>query len=496
MRRSSISLVAASALLLGACMCSGLPTTSAPTTTTTTTSTTTTTTLPPNPLDGVGYARGLDDSLYPELGNGGYDVEHYTIDLTWDPESTVMTALVTINALAVADLDELYVDFSGFEIEEINVSGTRAGYVRDDAELRITPVEPIANRERFIIEVLYSGKPESVASQAISIPLGWIGAPDGTQYVVSEPDGAHTWFPCNDHPLDKAAFTFRVTVPEPLTAAASGTFTDQITDLGSSTWVWESDEPMATYLATVVIGDYQIVEDPASTEVSGVLVRNVLPTDLADNPPQVLGRQGEILAFLSESFGPYPFDTSGIALVPELDGAMESQTLSLFDNDYASSPVRFKTVLVHELAHHWFGNAVSVGDWSDIWLNEGFATYAEWLWIEHEDGPAALESTVADAHAQMTDAGLPPPGDPPLDDLFNRSVYLTGALTLHALRAEIGDDAFFETLRAYYARYAGGHAVTEDFVAVAEEVSATNLTALFDAWLHGPTVPELPTLTP
>ncbi len=489
-------------VVLFAAGCSGggsAATTTSPAPTTTTASsitaapTTTTTPRFSSPLTGVGNDRGLGDSLYPDLGNAGYDVDRYTIDLTWDPDSASLSALVTIEAHAVAALEEISVDFSGFDVEEVTMGDAAVDYARDGSKLRVTPASPITTGEGFSVAVLYSGVPEPVSSPAISFPVGWSSADDGTRYVVAEPDAAHTWFPCNDHPLDKATFTFRLTVPEGLTAAANGVLTDRITDLGSATWVWEMDQPMPTYLATVVIGDLEIIEDPPSAEAAGVPVRNVLPADLAADPPSSLALQGEMLAFLTNLFGPYPFATSGIAVISGFDAALENSTLVLFGREFTDSPAFFETVLVHELAHQWFGDSVTVGDWGDIWLNEGFATYAEWLWVEQQQGPAALESTATGNHAQMVEAGLPPPGEPPADDLFNGSVYVSGALTLHALRLEVGDEAFFETLRTYYDRFAGGNVVTADFVAVAEEISGRDLGAFFDAWLHGPTLPDLPT---
>jgi aminopeptidase N len=250
---------------------------------------------------------------------------------------------------------------------------------------------------------------------------------------------------------------------------------------------------MASYLATVVIGAMEIVEDPVSTAEAGVRVRNVLPPDLATTPPAILATQGEMIAFLSEVFGPYPFEVYGIAVVDGFEAALENQTLSILGRDMTDFPQFFETVLVHELAHQWFGNSVTPADWGDIWLNEGFATYAEWLWVEHKRGDAALAATVQGSRNQISlSSQLPPPGNPPANDLFNGSVYVRGALVLHALRAEIGDDDFFETLTTYVAKYRDSNASTTDFINVAEAVSGVDLEDLFDRWLYGETVPELP----
>jgi aminopeptidase N len=438
---------------------------------------------------------GLGDSRYPGLGNGGYDVAHYTVDLTYDPQPNMLNALVTIEATATEALDAFSLDFIGFDITALEVNGTAATFDRAEDELIIQTPRTLAAGESFETRVAYSGTPQPIVSEAIPIELGWRIAVDGDAYVVAEPDAGRTWLPLNDHPSDKATYTFMITVPDPLIAAANGDLVEQITDLGWSTWVWESPDPMASYLATVVIGDLMIVEDPASSVAAGVKVRNVLPPDLADPLPTPLATQGEMITFLSELFGPYPFGTYGIAVVDGFESALENQTLSIFGRDLVGLPEFFETVLIHELAHQWFGNSVTPADWGDIWLNEGFATYAEWLWIERQRGTAALQATVEGERNRLALTDVPPPGNPPPDDLFNISVYNWGGLTLHALRLEVGDDAFFEIMRTYVAEHSGSVVRTADFIAIAETVAGTDLSRLFDAWLFSETIPDFPTDT-
>jgi aminopeptidase N len=500
MRRLPIALLL-TALLAAACSDSSgttettSPVTSAVAPTPATNATTTTTLAPTTSSTAQGTLTavpdGIGDSYYPELGNTGYDVEHYLLDLVFDPDSLTLTGLASITAAATSDLDTFNLDFIGFEIQELTVDGAPADFARSAEELTIRPQTPIPNGEDFDVAVLYSGTPGPLESAAISFGVGWNTSPSGQHYVVAEPDAARSWFPANDHPRDKATFTFRVTVPDPLVAAANGTLVERETDLGQATWVWEMPDPMAPYLATVVIGPYEIVEDTASTQLSGIRVRNVLPADLVAEPPPDLALQGEMIVFFEELFGPYPFDTYGIAVVDDFPAALENQTLSVFGR-----ALLFDLVLVHELAHQWFGDHVSPAQWEDIWLNEGFASYAEWLWIERQEGPAFLSVAIGDERQRFAEgfdtSGLRPPGEPPPDDLFSASVYRIGAMTLHALRLEIGNDAFFETLRTYVARFGGGTATTEDFIAVAEEVSGVDLDELFDAWLHGDTIPEFP----
>lgn len=492
MKHAPIRLVV---LALAAAACSGgggaTPTTTTAAVTTSAAPTTMTATTAATPRT-VAAPAGLGDSRYPELGNGGYDVAHYTIDLTYDPEADTISSLVTTTATATAPLPAFSFDFIGYEITDITVDGSEVGFERHGGKLTIIPPTPISQGQSFTVTIGYNGTPAGIESAALPFVIGWRTAPDGTTYVVAEPDGARSWIPVNDHPLDKATYTFRITVPDPLVAAANGSFVEEITDLGWSTWVWETTHPMASYLATVVIGDLEIVSDSAGTSRAGVPVRNVLPPGLAADPPAALLRQGEMIEFFSERFGPYPLEDYGVAVVDGFEAAIETQTLSIFGRFIVDSSGLLETVLVHELAHQWFGDSVSPTDWGDIWLSEGFATYAEWLWVEHEKGAAAYTATVTGNYRDMTRrADIPPPGSPPADDLFNAGVYIRGALVLHALRVEIGDDAFFTTLRTYATRYADGNAGTADFIAVAEETAGRQLDGLFNAWLYAKGLPDL-----
>ncbi|MCP3997700.1 MAG: M1 family metallopeptidase, partial [bacterium] len=350
----------------------------------------------------------------------------------------------------------------------------------------------IAPGVAFAATVAYNGTPTPVLSEALPFNVGWRTDPSGVSYVVGEPDGGHTWLPLNDHPSDKATYTFRITVPDPLIAAANGVLAETVTDLGWATWVWESEQPMASYLATVVIGDLDVEPDDASTTASGVRVRNVIPDDLSAASLERLALHGDMIRFFEHVFGPYPFDAYGLAVVDDFEGALENQTLSIFGRYMVDVPEFFEIVMVHELAHQWFGNSVTPADWGDIWLNEGFATYAEWLWLEDRYGENAMLATIQGERDRMTITDHSPPGNPPADDLFNSSVYIRGGLVLHALRTEVGDEAFFETLRQYADTYRYDVVTTNDFITLAESVSGQDLQDLFDRWLYGAEVPQLP----
>ncbi len=440
-------------------------------------------------------APGIGDDYYPSLGNGGYDVQHYRIDLAYEEDGSV-GAGVAIDAVATQNLSGFNLDFAGWSISGLQVDGTEVPFSRDGEELVITGVA-IADGDEFRVAINYSGTPAPYESAALPFPIGWFDGPNGEQFVAAEPDAAHSWFPCNDHPLDKATFTFAVRGPAGYGTAANGErVLNDGDDAGSASKdggvasQWEMTSPMATYLATVALGrGWQVVADPVSTEAAGIEVRNFLPADLSEDPPAALERTGEMIRTLEAAFGPYPFSRYGIAVVDGFPSALENQTLSLFGRQMVDAPF-FEYVLVHELAHQWFGDSVSLARWSDIWLNEGFATYAEMLWVEHLHGSAAYREEVANRTQAARIAGYGPPGTPPPDDLFNGSVYQRGGLLLAALRDEIGDDAFFTTLRVYSDRFADANATTQDFIALAEEVAGRDLGVFFDVWLYGDELPE------
>lgn len=458
------------------------------------------------PLPG---APDAGDSLYPGLGNGGFDVLDYALDLTIDPEARTIDGVATIQAQATQHLGAFNLDLIGFDVQRVLVNGLPATFTRNGRELTITPLTPTPEGDPFTVEVHYQGRPQPIADPSLGARIGFNFTSTGA-YVASEPDGAATWYPVNDHPSDKATYTFTLTVPEGLVAVANGVLLETATEDGWSTFVWRMDQPMASYLAMVSAGDYEIVEaDPAGD----VPLRNVFPSRYVEAGETVFAEQDEMLAFFADTFGPYPFDVYGALVIPQgLGFALETQTMSLFGlmslMEGLAGGGDTDEVIAHELAHSWFGDAISPADWSDIWLNEGFATYASWIWFEHQYGADALDEIVRENYGQFSGESLVEvgfsvedarmvvsrfgaPGDPPANDLFGMPVYIRGALLLHALRLALGDETFFEVMRAYVERYAYESVTTGDFIALAGEVSGRDLGAFFDAWLYDPLIPPI-----
>jgi aminopeptidase N len=449
-----------------------------------TSSTTSTTDAPP--VDGEPGAPGVGDPYYPGLGNGGFDVEHYTLDLTWLADEGVLEGVTTIDATATQDLSRFDLDLSGLEVRAVTVEGEAAATTRDERELVIDPATDIADGSDFTAIITYRGKPVPINEGTDIFELGW--QTDGREaFVVSEPSGAQTFFPVNDHPTDKATYTISVTAPEDQTVAANGLLvSENDTGHGTRSWTYEASDPMASYLVQIAIGDYELVD---AGEVGNVTIRHAFHRSLADEAAVTAETTAEMIDLLDDIYGPYPFEAYGLVAVAEdLGFALETQTLTIIGADIAAAGRGADQILVHELAHQWVGDAVSPATWKDIWLNEGFATYAEWLWLERTgQGSAADTARRFEGESELD----MPPGDPGPDELFSGTVYLRGGMTLQVLRERVGDDAFFEILRRWVVEHRDSTASTEDFIALSEEVSGQELDDLFEAWLYGPELPDL-----
>jgi aminopeptidase N len=438
------------------------------------------------PVEGTAGAAGVGDPYFPYLGNGGYDADHYTLDLTWRADEGELDGVTTIEATATQDLSSFNLDLAGMDVQAVTVEGEPAEVEHDGRELVVTPAAAIADGDDFTTVVTYRGAPVPVSDGTDLFDVGW--QTDGREaYVVSEPTGASTFFPVNDHPTDKATYTFRITAPEDQTVAANGLLvSDDDTGHGTRSWTYEATDPIASYLVQIAIGDFELVD---SGDVEGVTVRHVFHRSIADEARVTTERTADMIRFLDDVYGPFPFESYGVLAVDEdLGFALETQTLTIIGSDIAQQGRGADIILLHEMAHQWVGDVVSPATWKDIWLNEGFATYAEWLYTERTGGPSAADS--ARQYEGMTDLDLPP-GDPGSAELFSSTVYLRGGMTLQALREQVGDDDFFTILRTWIDEHRDETASTADFIALSERVSGEELDGLFQDWLYAPEAPTL-----
>jgi hypothetical protein len=640
-------------------------------------------------------APGIGDPYFPLDGNGGYDVRHYDLDVTYDPETDVLSGTATIRARATQNLSAFNLDFAGLNVRSVHVDGRPADWSRDGDELTVTPTRGLRDRTRFTTVIRYDGIPETLPDGS-----GFIHTDDGA-LVVGQPAVADTWFPVNDHPLDKASFTIVITAPTGLEAVSNGILRGTRERRGWTTWTWDAREPMAPYLSMMAIGEFDLrayrnsgirywdaldpdlfvpfaaprtgdqfalsqVGQPAykrlartisvpsegaqlsfwvardtepgwdfmfveahpvgsdtwttlpdvnghttqdtgsscpywlglhpflehyqtdngddtcspkgttgdwyaasgtsdgyeewvvdlsayagsdvevsisyvsdeSVQLSGVFVDDVVvsvgegstsfeedgdtldgwtfpgapegsppnPNDwivgtVEDVPATVgeiaegsLARQPEIIDFLSDIAGRYPFSAAGgVVDDAELGFALETQTRPIYATGFFSDSVSGNSVVVHELAHQWFGDSLAVEGWQHIWLNEGFATYMEWLWSERE-GLGTVQEQFDFWYGFFPEDDpfwSVVVGDPGPENLFAFAVYQRGAMTLHQLRLAIGDDDFFRLIRRWVRSYEGGNVATDDFIALAERVSGQQLDDLFETWLFTPSRPEL-----
>ncbi|MCG6495420.1 M1 family metallopeptidase [Kitasatospora sp. A2-31] len=434
-------------------------------------------------------AAGIGDAYYPNAGNGGYDVSHYDLRLKYQPATDELEGTATILATATQDLTRFNLDFV-LGVKEVLVNGRTAGFASTgEQELEITPARTLTRGSTVTVVVRYAGKPGEVKRGGYS---AWLRTPDGG-VAANEPEGSAWWFPSNDHPTDKATYDVSVLVPDGTQAISNGRLVGQSSKAGWTRYSWRETEPQATYLATLAIGRFDVRTD---TTPSGLPVITAYSKDLGDNDGAArasVERTGELVDWLSEYFGPYPFKSAG-GYVPNVPTgyALETQTRVFY------SPAQFArgsntSVVVHELAHQWYGDSVSVQRWSDIWLNEGFARYSQWLWSEHENEGTAQE--LADYVYSSYPAGdafwTVEPGDPGPDHQFAGAVYDRGAVAIQALRNAVGDEKFFRILKGWPAERRFGNATIQQFQAYAEQVSGKPLADLFQTWLFTPAKPAV-----
>ncbi|MEV1332929.1 M1 family metallopeptidase [Micromonospora costi] len=429
----------------------------------------------------------LGDPYVPGHGNGGYDVGHYTLDVRYDPATDRLTGRAQLTATATQGLSRFNLDLAGLTVDRVTVDGAAAEHRRAGGELVVTPPHGLARGARFTVDVAYGGVPAPVTDGALGAG-GFLHTDDGA-IALGQPDSAATWYPVNDHPSDKATYDIAVTVPDGLTALSNGVPGPRSDENGWTTWRWSERSPMASYLTTLVIGNYRV----ATGTHAGRPMVTAVPAGEPETGPAAtsLARTGEIADFLASRFGPYPFEAyGGIAVADDRIGyALETQSRPVYGPGFFMDGRPNPSVVAHELAHQWFGDSVSLTRWSDIWINEGFATYAEWLWDEHDGGRTAQRAF--EAQYATTDWSEPSV-DPGRDAMFGSAVYKRGALAVHALRRTVGDDTFFRILRAWTAERRDGNGSTQDLVALAERVAGRQLRPLFDAWLVGGSAPALP----
>lgn len=429
------------------------------------------------------------DPYMPRAGNRGYRVSRYELDLTYKVASNRLSGKAIVTAATTQTRNKFAFDLSQtLAVSKVTVNGSRAAkYTHQNGKLTITPAQKIPSGGALSVTVQYSGTPKPVRGPWGEV--GWEELSEGA-LVASQPNGAASWFPCDDHPSSKASYQISVTTDSPYHVVANGALVRKQVRASHTTWVYEQSEPMATYLATVQIGHYERRRVANNTSVP---MHAVLPQRLRTRFDHDFGRQPKMMETFIRLFGPYPFaDYTVVVTDDDLEIPVESQGISVFGANHCDGRRGSERLVAHELAHQWFGNSLTLGAWRDIWLHEGFACYAEWLWAENSGGPTAREIAAA---VHRTQSGLPYDlvlGDPGPTLMFDDRVYKRGALTVHALRTELGDDNFFALLHKWTAKHRYGTVTTEDFTDLAAHFADHSLRPLWDGWLFDRNLPALP----
>jgi aminopeptidase N len=434
---------------------------------------------PPPVVDGVG-ADGIGDPYYPQDGNGGYDVTAYEVGISYDPAGRELTGDTVVKATATADLTRFNLDLTGFDVSAVEVDGAAAEHTREgEQELVITPAAPLRTGQEFAVRVRYAGEPKNEQDGPLGAG-GWQISKSGGAFAAGEPHSASSWFPVNDHPRDKATFALSARVPDGWSVISNGVEEPPVAEGGWTTYRWVEPNRVATYLTTIGIDKWTFER---SELADGTPVVNAYAPGTEDKKA-VQARMPQILDFLVAEYGPYPQSAAGgIYLNENIAFSLETQGRPIYAK-WAEVDV-----VVHELAHQWWGNSVSVDTWADICLNECFASYAMWQWDEHqgEDIDARYRTQVARNfdrarywNRKLVDMGA--------GNEFT-AVYDKGQLALHALRRKIGEPAWDEVTRGWLSTHADGNASWSRFEDLVAATAGEDVRPFLDAWFRQPSRP-------
>ncbi|MFI5710023.1 M1 family metallopeptidase [Kribbella sp. NPDC051620] len=447
---------------------------------------------------GPATAQGSGERLYPNLGSNDYDVRSYDVAYGYKPGTTLMNSSVDIKALATRSLSSFSLDAVAKQVSAVSVNGLPAEYKLDNGKekLDITPKLPLLRGLPFRVRIAFTAD-RSLQPKAPQFPEQahfehWIPANDGFA-LLGQPDRSHLFFPMNDIPSDKAVVTFRVTVPSDLQAVAGGTLRSKKTVGGRTTYVYTTRDPIPTDVAQLAVGHFTEIK---ARGPHGLPVRSYVDTPQAKAAKTRVDLIPGQLRWVEEQLGTrYPFETYGVlGIRPELNVALESATLSMFTAGYLAIPeTTGVAVMVHELVHQYFGNAVSVRSWDDMWLSEGHASYYGGLYASTNGGPS-FEDFVKRAY-DFDLENRPvygPPGRPAdtIDVLGGTNA--GGAVMLYGLSKQVGPKTFRQIEHTFIERYRNKSATTQDYIDVANQVSGKDLTAYITSWIYAKTTPELP----
>ena len=423
------------------------------------------------------------------------DVLAYRISLDLGPEAPSLRAATAITLLVTKDgLDAARFDFAGLEVDSVKVEGGRAPFARDAESLEVQLGRRSAG-DTVTVEVYYGGTPEN--------GLYFVRDEHGLTAVFADnwPNRAHYWFPAIDHPGDKATVEFRVRAPQEWAVVANGRLiAEELLEDGGKLTVWATDQPIPVYTMVIGAADMSVSEVGAvgCEEGAGpcvLITQWVYPED-EERAFRLFREAPEIVAFFDSLIGPFPYDKLALVESTTRFGGMENSS-AIFFPERAVRVGAGSGLVAHEIAHQWFGDAVTEREWPHIWLSEGFATYFASVFFEFTTGDTVAARVRANAEqrylSSQRDVARPVIDAEPADlfDLLNSNSYQKGAWVLHMLRQVVGDEAFFEGIRRYYAGYVHGTALTADLRRIMEETSGQELSWFFEQWLWRPGYPQV-----
>ncbi len=432
----------------------------------------------------------VDDPYYPQHGEPYLDTLQYDLDLDWDPAAKLLVGEAEIAFRVTEPREEIQFDFGKpLRITDATLDGASVETDEDGADLVITTPGLTAD-DYHTLNLSYRGSPEPVkaaGSRSDLLSVGWTTESDGSAWTLQEPWGAYTWYPVNDHPSDKAFYTATISAGDGMIGVFNGEQLDESSDGDVTTTVWHVGTPVASYLVTIAIGHYEVHTDEGP---DGLPITYWVPEDDTE-ALDWLEESPDMLAWLEDTLGPFPFSRIGAVVVPS-DSAMETQTLvTMGEGVFRADEVTLRGALLHEYAHQWYGDVVTPDNWPDLWLNEGFAMYIQLLWSDSVgllDYDGTIDNWAALDGQMRSQYG--PPGAYYEDEFASSNVYYSGAVMLHRIREQIGDKAFFDALREWPTVHEYGNANRDDYISWLSDETGTDLGPFINEWLTSPTTPS------
>jgi aminopeptidase N len=453
----------------------------------------------------------IEMGLPPAPGryDGSMDVLHYDVELLIPPANDRIQGRAAITYRSrTPGAHPVILDLTGLAVESVTWEGERVPFTHTEGTIRFQSPGSSMAGDTHEVEVHYRGTPDDGLIMRNTVH----GEPSA--FADNWPNRARFWFPSSDHPSDKATVAFTVHAPAERQVVANGNLLRAGTPTppeavggleGLRSWTWATRVPIPTYLMVVGVAEMEAMSGglgacglaPASPRADGCVevTHWAYAADTA-HARRVFGRSARMLDFYARLVGPYPYEKLANVQSATRFGGMENASVIFYSEQALAQGRNIESTVAHEIAHQWFGNSVTAADWPHLWLSEGFASYFGPLFFEAAEGVGAFRGMIEGNRqvylaSDVTHRPIVDGSSENLMELLNRNSYQKGSLVLHMLRDLLGDEAFFEGIRRYYARYAGGNAVTGDLQAVLEEVHGESLDWFFRQWLHNPGHPKL-----